>query len=167
MSDVTSSPEPCPGCALGRRAFLRESALAAAALAGLGSTAGAQPLRLMEAIVAGREDVAYPIPAADGVSIDKDKEVILVRNGKLVYAFVLACPHENTALKWEESDRQFQCSRHHSKYRPDGTFIEGRATRSMDRLAVRRDGNHIVVNIDKYFESDRDPAGWNAACVAL
>ena len=37
--------------------------------------------------------------------------------------------------------------------------MTGRATRNMDRLAVRVDGGDLVVNVDSMFQSDKDPAG--------
>jgi hypothetical protein len=37
----------------------------------------------------------------------------------------------------------------------------------MDRLAVRRDGDTIVVNVDKLYRSDQNAADWAAAVVAL
>jgi hypothetical protein len=38
---------------------------------------------------------------------------------------------------------------------------------NMARLAIRIDGASLVVNVDKMFMSDKDPAGWAAATVAL
>ena len=73
---------------------------------------------------------------------------------------MLACPHQNTALRWNQKVQKFQCPKHHSQYKPDGTFIDGRATRSMDRFAVKHDGANLVVNLDKVYEDDRDHAGW-------
>lgn len=104
---------------------------------------------------------------ADGVSIDKANEVILVRHGGSVYAFALSCPHQNTALRWNADEGRFQCPKHKSRYQPDGTFISGRATRNMDRLPIRREGGNVVVDVDRMFESDKDEAGWKAAVVAL
>lgn len=167
MTDSTNDSDSCGGCTIGRRAFLREGALVAAALAGLSATAEALPVHWIGAIAERRQEVSYPLPAADGVSIDKDKEVILARSGRSVFAFMLACPHQNTALKWNAGDKRFQCPRHKSLYAADGTFMEGRATRSMDRFAVRRDGNNVVVNLDKVFEEDQDAAGWKAAFLAV
>jgi hypothetical protein len=37
----------------------------------------------------------------------------------------------------------------------------------MDRLAIRRDGETVVVNVDAMFEQDKDPAGWTAAKITL
>jgi nitrite reductase/ring-hydroxylating ferredoxin subunit len=109
----------------------------------------------------------YPLPEADGVMIDKEREVILTRYQGAVYAFKLACPHQKTMLKWKDKDGRFQCPKHKSRYQPDGTFISGRATRGMDRYAVRRQGAQIVVDLRKVFLEDKDKAGWSAAAVRL
>ena len=109
----------------------------------------------------------FPFPAADSVTIDRKQQVIIVRAEGHVYAFNLSCPHENTALKWLPKDNRFQCPKHQSKYRPNGTFLSGRATRNMDRLAVRLDAGSLVVDVDKMFQSDKDPAGWAAAAVTI
>ena len=45
--------------------------------------------------------------------------------------------------------------------------MDGRATRHMDRLGVRLDGNMLVVDLNKFYRSDKDPAGWAAANIAL
>ena len=121
------------------------------------------PLRWISALASKGEEKTYPIPASDGVQIDKDNDVILARSGKSVYAFSLACPHQNTALRWDAGNNRFQCPKHKSKYRPDGTFIEGRATRSMDRYAVKLAGNNVVVDIDKPYQEDKDNAQWQQA----
>jgi hypothetical protein len=74
---------------------------------------------------------------------------------------------KDTALRWKERDGCFQCPRHESKYQPDGTFISSRATRNMDRLAIRRDGDRLVVALDRLFRSDQQPQEWGAAAVSL
>jgi len=137
-----------------RRDFLR-CAGAALSLVALGTRAFAAA------------ECHYPIPQADGVTIDRTNQVILVRFQNSAYAFNLACPHENTALKWLPKDGRFQCPRHESKYQPNGTFMSGRATRNMDRLAIRREGNDLIVNLDAMWQSDRDAAAWAAATVSL
>jgi Rieske Fe-S protein len=93
--------------------------------------------------------------------------VILSRVGKQVYAFALACPHQNTALRWDGGENRFQCPKHKSRYRPDGSFIEGRATRSMDRYAVKLASGQIVVDIDKVIQEDMDKSAWQQAVVTL
>ncbi|MEO8334704.1 MAG: Rieske (2Fe-2S) protein [bacterium] len=166
------SKEGCDGCeASGRRDFLLDALRAsAAALAAIGlapAGAHAMPLRWISALASSAEEKSYPIPTSDGVQIDKDNEVILSRVGKQVYAFALACPHQNTALRWDAGDNRFQCPKHKSRYRPDGSFIEGRATRSMDRYAVKLAGSQIVVDIDKIIQEDMELAVWQRAVVTL
>jgi nitrite reductase/ring-hydroxylating ferredoxin subunit len=167
MSDV----KDCSECAVsGRRDFivdaLRGAAVVIAALGLAPMGAEAMPA-LVSALSSSATVKTYPVPAADGVQIDKDAEVILARSGKQVYAFALSCPHQNTALKWEAADNRFQCPKHKSRYRPDGTFIEGRATRGMDRYAVKLVGGNIVVDVDKLFQEDMDRTAWLQAAVTL
>jgi len=165
------SGHDCGGCELGgRREFLRAAAALAAALGALGvpaTVAEAMSVRPGSALRVRGSEVTYPIPGADGAMIDKKEQVILVRWQGVVYAFNLSCPHQNTALKWDADDQRFQCPKHKSRYQPDGTFISGRATRGMDRLAIRRDGETMVVNLEVMYEQDKDPAGWDAAKVTL
>ncbi len=100
-----------------RRQFIQFSATAILAIAAARVVKGAGT----------GDERTYPVPREDGVTIDRDAQVILVRNQQKMYVFNLACPHENTALRWRPEDHRFQCPRHQSKYQPDGTFISGRA----------------------------------------
>jgi Rieske Fe-S protein len=166
--------DPCAGCAaIPRRDFLRDAGLyAAGVLVALGaapSHAFAAPVNFISATGGGREDKTYPIPAQDGTQIDKGAEAMLTRWQGKVYAFALACPHQNTALRWYDKDAQFECPKHHSKFDPQGNYIKdsGRATRGLDRLAIHKDGNNVVVNLDKVFQQDDDEASWNTAFVSL
>lgn len=159
---------------MARRAFLRgsvEQALTLFAAVGmLGGRSGAAvslPVRFVSALRARGDEREYPIPATDGADIDRNEAVIIARWEGRVYAFSLACPHQNTALRWNGEEHRFQCPKHHSQYRPDGGFIEGRATRGMDRFAIRRDGERVVVDLDKLFQQDTDAAAWNSAVITL
>ena len=89
----------------------------------------------------------------------------IARAGGKIYAFSLGCPHQNTALRWDGDDHQFMCPKHKSHYRDDGTFIEGRATRDMDRLPIRREGAELVVDVDTVYQQDDNPKEWSAAFV--
>jgi len=157
------------GCSDCRRTFLKYAG-AAFSLAALGipELEGAA-LPVADGITASESgsERRYAIPAADGVTIDRKNQVITVRYHQQLYAFNLACPHENTALKWLPKDGRFQCPKHESRYQPNGTFIGGRATRHMDRLGVRIEDNMLVVDLSKFYRSDKDPAGWTAATVTL
>ena len=140
--------------------------VSAAALGLNAADLAALPVTIVDGDPAGAEH-RYPVPAADGVTIDKAAQVIVVRFQSHLYAFNLACPHQNQALRWLPKEGRFQCPKHESKYQPNGTFMNGRATRNMDRLAVRLDAGSLVVDVDKMFESDKDPAGWAAAAVTI
>ena len=184
MTDhVTTNDSDCGGCslrdaldapaAMRRREFLRAAGLVVASLGLFGGTARAAGAMVLPgtatALKAGSGDRAeekrYAIPAADGVAIDKDNSIIIARAAGRIYAFSLSCPHQNTALRWNADDHEFQCPKHKSHYRPDGTFIEGRATRDMDRMAIRKDATAIVVDIDTLYQQDEHPKEWGAAWV--
>ena len=152
----------CEDCTLRqtRRTFLTQvsASFVAATVLSWSEVAGA---------VVGPTERAYPLPAKDGVTIDKSAQIILVRFQQHVYAFTLSCPHENTALRWRDNDNRFQCPKHESKYKPDGTFMSGRATRNMDRFPIKRAGDQIVVDVTQVYHSDVHAAQWAAATVTL
>ena len=156
--------------ALERRAFLRDvlgrGVATLGALAAFSSRAAAMSVDFASGN-GGLLETAYQLPSADGVVIDRAESVIIARFDRKVYAFSLACPHQRTALRWVPDTTMFLCPKHRSKYRPDGTYIQGRATRAMDRFAIRRDGQKLMVNLKSRFRSDMEPAAWNAAFVQL
>jgi Rieske Fe-S protein len=156
--------------AMERRAFLRDAVLRALAAIGalslVADSAAALPVHFTSGS-GGRADKTYPIPASDGVVVDKDESVIIARFQGRVYAFSLACPHQNTVLRWDGGNGRFQCPKHRSRYRPDGSFIEGRATRGMDRFAIKQDGANIVVNLDALYRQDEHAAQWTSAFVSV
>jgi nitrite reductase/ring-hydroxylating ferredoxin subunit len=168
-------PDRCAGCGkstpdtTSRRGFLRcAGAIISVTASGLGDVfAAGLPVSIGAPGAASGSERRYPVPAADGVTIDRKNQLILVRYQQHLYAFNLACPHENTALKWLPKDQRFQCPKHDSKYQPNGTFIGGRATRHMDRLGIRLEDDALVVDVNKFYQSDKDPAGWTAATVSL
>lgn len=169
---AADAPSTCGECPLAsRREFLTDAAHSvAAALLALGvpnTVAWGLPLRRVRSFASSGPEHAYPIPAADGVFIDEEESLILARTQGLVFAFSLACPHQRTALRWNARDSRFQCPKHKSKYRADGTFIEGKATRGMDRFAVRREDDKVLVDVDRLYREDRDAEAWAAAVVKV
>lgn len=147
-------PEDCSACPLfDRRGFLRTAAfLALPVVTGLRLTS---------------EEKSFPIPTTDGAQLDKDLDLILSRTEGKMFAFSLACPHQNTAIKWEADRHRFQCPKHHSIYTAAGVFVEGRATRGLDRFVVRKDGNSIVVNLDLLMQENEDGDKWKNAFVTV
>jgi len=161
----------CAGCAAGttRRDMLRNAAIGAALMLGLGARRGSASVvpRLLNGTLGREGMLTYPVPDSEGVFIDRQQATIVVRTDGRMYAFYLSCPHQNTALHWIEKHHQFECPKHHSKYQPDGEFISGRATRSMDRFAVSLDNGSLVVDTNTLFRQDENPDAWANAYVEL
>src|SRR5258708_35740010 len=112
MSDQLNSCASCVVAEYGGRQFLHGAGIAAVAALALVSAPSrlfAEPLRLISAKTKGGALRSYPVPAADGVSIDRDNEVILVRWQNTIYAVALSCPHQHTALLSAEDNNQVQC----------------------------------------------------------
>src|SRR4051812_13162435 len=151
-----------------RRAFLQESACRLFTLAALGlATDGTLlPVTVIAGSGQGNER-SYDIPAADGVTIDRKAQVMVVRYGTHVYAMAMACPHQQAAVKWVKKDGRFQCTKHDSQYTPEGVYVTGHATRNLDRFPIRRADAKIVVDISKVYQSDKQAAGWAAATVTV
>jgi nitrite reductase/ring-hydroxylating ferredoxin subunit len=163
-------PDDCDDCPIGRRDFLRAgTAIAAVAVAAAArpGIAAALPVRFVSALGRSGKDVRYAIPTVDGATIDKDNDVFIARVGGVIYALDLTCPHQNTAIRWSARENRFECPKHHSKYSPAGIFLEGRATRSLDRFPVRLDGSRLVVDVDTTYREDHDRPQWEAAIVRI
>jgi nitrite reductase/ring-hydroxylating ferredoxin subunit len=173
MTDSSPPPAPLDIACLGpasRRAFLREAASLLGCVASLGLTPGLvrdfEVVRRSALSMLG-DEAAYPLPPSDGATIDRDHAVILVRYQDRIYAFALWCPHQHTALRWQDEERRFQCPKHKSTFQPDGAFVSGRATRAMDRHPVRRDGEKVVVDLAVTLREDEDADRWRQAVVQL
>ena len=147
--------------------------MAVSALVALGVAPGlasAAPVEFITPVGGTREEKAYPIPAADGTQIDKGNDAIITRWQGKVYAYALACPHQNTALKWYGQGSRIRVPQtplaiHARRHLHQGQRAARRA--GLDRFAVRKDGNNIVVNLDKVFQEDENEAQWKAAFVTV
>ena len=98
----------------------------------------------------------YALPDTDGVTIDQSSPVMLVRYQGNVCALALACPHQRAAVRWVPKEQRFQCSKHDSKYQPNGTYTSGRATRNLDRFPIQREGQSVLVDVTRVYKSDQD-----------
>jgi nitrite reductase/ring-hydroxylating ferredoxin subunit len=158
------------GAVASRRDFLRDAASLVASAAALGAAQSGFlgfTVKLTAALRILGGEAVYPIPPQDGATIDRDHEVIVVRYQDRVYAFALWCPHQRTVLRWQDEKRRFQCPKHKSTFQPDGAFLEGRATRGMDRYAIRREGDTVVADLSTLFQEDKDPERWGQAVVQV
>jgi nitrite reductase/ring-hydroxylating ferredoxin subunit len=170
--DVRCQPcdtDACVDVQASRREFFQSVGCLGMTVALLGvssGTVGALPVFLTEGEQNGGER-RYPLPAIDSVNVDRAAQLIVARSQGHVYVFALSCPHQNNAVKWLPKDRRFQCTKHDSQYQPDGVHTSGRATRNMDRYLIRRDGDAVVVDLHRWVQSDKDPAGWAAATIVI
>ena len=160
----------CPA-RLDRRAFLRDTALfVAGAMAASGlapSLAFAEQARFIEPLTAIGRERGFPVPVADGVSVDDSNHLVLVRSRDKLYAFSLECPHRGRMLEWQPGGRQFYCPKHKARFSPAGANIGGRRTSALDRYALRRDGSQVVVSLDRVLSEKDTPAEWAGAVVTL
>ena len=164
------SYEPCPTDCTdvgGRRAFLKEGLMALAALTAIGATASRLDAltRVHATGLASGDTVRYPLPTEDGATIDGANKIILVRFSGAVHAFSLECPHRQSEVEWQGAQARFFCPKHKSTFRPEGTLIQGKAERNLDRFAVRIDGREVVVDTSTRIRSDRNADAWAAAAV--
>jgi nitrite reductase/ring-hydroxylating ferredoxin subunit len=170
--DSRDAADDCNDCTLhDRRSFLARTlaAVAAASILLPGIVRAEELVGFVVFRATRRADgtARYPVPATDGATIDTDNEVILVRTGGKVMAFALSCPHQRAMLRIKGGDTAFLCPKHKSEYKIDGEYIRGRATRSMDRRTITKEGTDVVVDLDSVIKSDEAEAAWNAAAVSV
>jgi nitrite reductase/ring-hydroxylating ferredoxin subunit len=170
MSELRPSNNPCADSCdepSGRRAFLKEGLMAVAALTALGATASRLEA-LTRTYAAGDRTgdiIRYPMPTADGATIDAANKVIVARYEGAVHAFALECPHRGTEVEWQGDRGRFYCPKHKSTFRPEGSLIQGKAERGLDRHAVRLENGEVVVDTSVTIRST-DAEAWGAAKVS-
>ena len=163
--------ESCPAVTAGRRAFLRDVALAVAgalALSGASSVAALAD-SVVETAPSRRRGTerTYALPATDGVSVDADNDVILARWQNRVYAFSIRCPHRGTRLEWRPEERRLFCPKHKARFTLDGSHDSGRQSRDLDRYDIARRGASLVVDLGALRRADSEPDAWTAAMIAV
>ncbi len=162
-----AEPDGAGPCGHGddRRTFLRDGLMAVAAITLVAGDAA--PLHALARTLAtgraGGGTVRYDLPAADGATIDRANRLILVRYQGMVHAFGLECPHKGTLVEWQPAQQRFYCPKHKSTFKPEGTRIQGKAPRSLDRYPVRIEDGKVVVETAAPIDAQRDAARWAAA----
>jgi len=122
-----------------RREFLNEVAAGALGIAGLGSMAVTyrylSPNVLFEpptTFRAGSPDLY----AMNSVTFLQDQQVYIVRTDKGFYAVSAVCTHLGCITQWKPELEQIACPCHGSKFRLDGTKIEGPAPRPLPHFSI-------------------------------
>ena len=132
-----------------RRDFLNEITLGALGIAGLGSVAVTyqffSPNVLFEpptTFHAGNPDL-YPVHS---VTFLQDQQVYIVRMPEGFYAVSAVCTHLGCVTQWKPDADMIACPCHGSKFKADGTKIEGPAPRPLPHFAIllTADGELLV-----------------------
>jgi cytochrome b6-f complex iron-sulfur subunit len=145
MSDPKHLPVPDPprevpaGDAITRRDFLNQLTLGSLGIAGLGSVAVTyqffSPNVLFEpspTFRAGNPDL-YPVHS---VSFLQEQLVYIVRMPEGFYAVSAVCTHLGCITQWKPDADMIACPCHGSKFKADGTKIEGPAPRPLPHFAI-------------------------------
>jgi cytochrome b6-f complex iron-sulfur subunit len=136
-----------------RRDFFNEAAWGALGIAGLGAVAVTyrylSPNVLFEpssTFRAGNPDL-YPV---DSVTYLQDQQVYIVRTVQGFYAVSAVCTHLGCITQWKPEASQIACPCHGSKFRSDGTKIEGPAPRPLPHFSITlaADGELIVDKLE-------------------
>jgi cytochrome b6-f complex iron-sulfur subunit len=132
-----------------RRDFLNEITLGALGVAGLGSVAVTYQFFLPNVLFeppttfrAGNPDL-YPVHS---VTFLQDQQVYIVRSPEGFYAVSAVCTHLGCVTQWKPDADMIACPCHGSKFKADGTKIEGPAPRPLPHFAISltADGELLV-----------------------
>lgn len=172
MTQQSSTAGSCPTsgacehpCAEGttRREF--GLIIGAIALVGLAGDAVAATVTLATGTQSG-SDRAYPIPPADGVTIDRDAQVILVRQRAHVRVRAVVPASERGG---EVGRARQQVSMHETRLALSGRWGPHCRTRHPKHGSLsdpsRRQRLHV--DVSRVFRSDADLAGWTAASLTV
>jgi len=143
MSESDKSPAPKPlgaqAISTSRRDFLNEVAVGALGIAGLGAVVITyrylSPNVLFEpssTFRAGNPDL-YPV---NSVTYLHEQQVYIVRTEQGFYAVSAVCTHLGCITQWKPDANQIACPCHGSKFRSDGTKIEGPAPRPLPHFSI-------------------------------
>ncbi len=128
-----------PGSNMTRRDFFNEVAAGALGIAGLGAAVVTyqylSPNVLFEPSTtfrAGSPDL-FPL---DSVSYLQDQQVYIVRTKEGFYAVSAVCTHLGCITQWKPEADLIACPCHGSKFKADGTKVEGPAPRSLPHFSI-------------------------------
>lgn len=128
-----------PESGMTRRDFFNEAAMGALGIAGLGAAVVTyrylSPNVLFEPSTtfrAGSPDL-FPL---NSVSYIQDQQVYIVRTKEGFYAVSAICTHLGCITQWKPEADRIACPCHGSKFKADGTKIEGPAPRSLPHFSI-------------------------------
>jgi len=149
-----SEPEKTsPGGDTDRRDFFNEVASVALGIAGLG--AAVVTYRYLSPNVLFEPSPTFRVGNPDLFPVNsmtylQDQQVYIVRTKEGFYAVSAVCTHLGCITQWKPEADQIACPCHGSKFKPDGTKIEGPAPRPLPHFAITRtaDGELMVDKLE-------------------
>lgn len=124
---------------ISRRDFLNDVAAGALGIAGLGAMVVTyrflSPNALFEPSTtfrAGSPDL-YPV---NSVTFNQDQQVYIVRMQEGFYAVSAVCTHLGCITQWKPEANMIACPCHGSRFKSDGTKVEGPAPRSLPHFGI-------------------------------
>jgi len=144
--------EKAPGAGeMPRRDFFNQIAAGALGIAGLGAAVVTyrylSPNVLFEpptTFRAGNPDL-YPV---NSVTYIQDQQVYIVRSNDGFYAVSAVCTHLGCITQWKPEVNQIACPCHGSKFKSDGSKVEGPAPRPLPHYSLTLAPNGELV-VDK------------------
>ncbi len=143
--EKTASPLPAVASApLTRREFLNYAWLASLGFVFAVGFGGAAYFFSFPRFKAGEFGGVFPLGAAGDVLPKPNDPPVHNQDGKFwlsnvngaIVALYDVCVHLGCLYQWQPVTGRFECPCHGSKYQRDGTYIEGPAPRSLDRMVV-------------------------------
>ena len=83
------------------------------------------------------------------VYVTKGKRKLSINNTEVLTA---VCPHLGCEVPWNADEGKFVCPCHGSKFAPDGSLLQGPATRGMDTLPIKVQSDELKVRYE-YFQA--------------
>jgi len=84
------------------------------------------------------------------------------RNREIIYALSTTCTHLGCTPNWLESEKKFKCPCHGSGFRITGVNFEGPAPRPLERYAIRKTDEGIII-VDKSRKFQKELGQWDDA----
>lgn len=139
MANELEQEKPHEACEVSRRDFFNEVTIAALGVAGLGAAVVTynylSPNVLFEPSMvfrAGNPDL-YPV---NSVTYLQEQLVYVVRTLNGFYAVSAICTHLGCITQYKPEANMIACPCHGSKFKTDGTKIEGPAPRPLPHFAI-------------------------------
>ena len=87
------------------------------------------------------------LPPVDGEPLRHQAgRFYLIHNPEGLLAFSWTCTHLGCTVPWNTAEGQFHCPCHESQFNRRGEVVYGPATRPLDLLPIRIDGDQVVVD---------------------